>query len=84
MKTENRFPALRLIYFPEPGEPQPMTTEFLNFEIIPEGKYSIEISYLGYQKYQAEIELTGNRKQEYPFKTAPANSSGGSNYRQLR
>jgi iron complex outermembrane recepter protein len=34
---------------------------FYEFQNLPEGKYSIEISYLGYQKSQAEIELTGNR-----------------------
>ncbi|MCA1760471.1 MAG: carboxypeptidase-like regulatory domain-containing protein, partial [Bacteroidales bacterium] len=35
---------------------------FFEFRNLPEGKYSIEISYVGYQKYQAEIDLTENRE----------------------
>jgi iron complex outermembrane recepter protein len=32
------------------------------FHNIPERKYALETSFVGYQKYQAEIDLTGNRE----------------------
>ncbi|MFW5756937.1 MAG: carboxypeptidase-like regulatory domain-containing protein, partial [Tangfeifania sp.] len=32
------------------------------FHNIPERKYALEASFVGYQKYQEEIDLTGNRK----------------------
>jgi iron complex outermembrane recepter protein len=38
------------------------------FPNIPEGKYTIEVSYLGFQKYITEIELTGNRELEIRLK----------------
>ncbi len=59
----------------EAGKPLPGASVFLSpvnrgtatgrtgsfeFQNIPEGKYTIEVSYLGFQKYISEIDLTGN------------------------
>lgn len=58
--TVNLFPGTRGTATDDHG-----VFEFRN---LPEGNYSFEISYLGYQKYQAEIELNGNRKQDIRLK----------------
>lgn len=61
-ENEKPLPGASVNLFPETTGTATGDRGFFEFRNLPEGKYSIEISYVGYQKYQAQIDLTGNRE----------------------
>ncbi len=61
-------PGASVILFPRTNGTSTDDLGVFEFRNLPEGKYSIKVSYLGYQNYQAEIELARNRVLEIRLK----------------